>query len=72
MLADGMIVSSVRMFISADGMKFSNRVQRYEMSVERQWVVPDVVRAFPTACAVSFKSFSFQRENFHIYGRSKF
>ena len=63
MLADRMIVSAVRMFISADGMRFSNLVQRYEMSVERQWLVPDVVCAFSTACAVSFKSFSCQREN---------
>lgn len=66
MLADRMIVSAVRMFISADGMRFSNLVQRYEMSVERQWVVLNVVCVFPTAYAVSFKSFSCQRENFHV------
>ena len=64
MLADGMIVSAVRRFISADGMRFAYLVQRYEMSVERQWVVLNVVCAFPTACAVSFKSFSFQRHRF--------
>ena len=66
MLADRMIVSAVRMFISADGTKFLYLMQMYELSVERQWVVPDVVCAFPTACAVSFKSFSCQRENFHV------
>ena len=58
-LADGMIVSAVRTFIAADGTMFSNLLQRYEVSVERQWAVSDVVRAFPTACAISFKSFSF-------------
>ena len=56
MSADRMIVSAVRMFISADGMRFAYLVQRYEMSVERQWVVPDVVCAFPTACAESSRA----------------